>query len=142
MNLFLLGDFFTQPFTVFNIYFKIFIMKKNLLVVSCLSILFYSCEKNDESAISLRAKNSSAEHINVFLVQWESLKYDDIGIGETTAYQSWEYGKTKPDTFEIRTDSATAGPFIYNYTPEGAKLEGGFYTMEIQDDAIVNFVKD
>ena len=121
-------------------------MKKILLVAICFSNLFFSCEKNDEkereSTIRLRAKNMSSEHINVFLVQWEALKYNDIAIGETTEYQSWELNKTKPDTFEVITDSGTAGPFIYNYTPEGAKLENGSYTMEIHDDIIIIFVKD
>lgn len=75
----------------------------------------------------MRARNLSATHINIILVEWETLKYNDIVIGETTEYQSWEYGDTKPDTFEVLTDTGFAGPFSYNYTSEGAKLEDGLY---------------
>jgi len=117
-------------------------MKKFLLILAGIFTLFYGCEKSDETHISLRAKNLSGESIIIFFVQGETLKYDNIEIGETTVYQSWEYGNSKPDTFEVRTASGTAGPFIYNYTSEGARLENGSYTMEIDDNYIVHFIKD
>jgi len=118
-------------------------MKKNLLVaIVCLATLFYGCEKNDEASINLRAKNIGSEPITLFLVQGETLRYENIELGETTNYQSWDYGNTKPDIFEVRTVSGTAGPFVYHYTPEGARLENGSYTITIDDDSIINFVKD
>lgn len=118
-------------------------MKKFVTSLVCLVLLSFGCSKDEEPNVRLRAKNVGTETITMFFVQGETLTFENIGIDETTDYQAWDLGNITPDIFAVESISGrNAGPFIVNYTPEGARLANGSYTMEVDNDALVKFVKD
>ncbi len=120
-------------------------MKNTFVLVIFLVFLSLGCQ-NDNGPIELtdiniRAKNTDTIVVETFSINFETIVFEDIKLGETTEYQPWPYDY-RPDIFELRTERGTYGPVIYDYVPEAYLMEKGFYTIELDGSNSFDFVKD